>query len=124
MALKSNSKEVKQAIRNYILDCIGDDLPGHVENYNAYTCANDNPTPADFFTNYSCDLDFYYDDQREKLGEWLQETEEEKNRFNDEKVSQTFLSLIDREFEKATGYTRHFTYDRGRLVFKLEKSTK
>lgn len=122
--IKSTKKEVKEAIRNYILDCIGDDLAGHIANYNAYTCANDNPTPADFFTNYSCDFAFYYDDQREHLAEWLQETEEEKNRFDNEKVSQTFLALINREFEKATGYARRFTYTHGIPVFKLEKSTK
>jgi hypothetical protein len=44
--------------------------------------------------------EFYYDDQRQTLKEWHQQTEEEANKYSDDEVSTHYYSLIYREFCK------------------------
>lgn len=43
---------------------------------------------------------YYYDDMRNMLAEWLEETPEEANRYDNEKVSKTFCYLVERSFRK------------------------
>ena len=53
----------------------------------------------------------YYDDMRELLKEWLEETDEEANRFDNDQVAKTFDCLVDRVLMKYFKLHKDFKYD-------------
>lgn len=97
--LKTNSKQVKLNVREWLKSYL--DLPtleGSIINFNSLNeYGKPNLSFVDFLINYECVLPFYYYDMRQLLGQWLEETEEEKNRYNDGKVAKTFEVLIARQ---------------------------
>lgn len=104
--LNTNRKEVKEAVRRYITENIEEearnldtDIQGICNWYNN-GCWGD-ISIGEFLTNYANVFAFYIDDQKALLKEWLQETDEEANNYNADKVETLFIRLIDREIEKA-----------------------
>lgn len=103
--LKTNKKEVKEAVRRYIVENVkeeacnlGTDIQGICDWYNK---GYHQVSIGEFLTNYAGVFTFYADDQRALLKEWLQETDEEANNYSADKVEALFIRLINREIEKA-----------------------
>lgn len=100
--LKTNSKIVRQAIRQHILDTIEiNELVTDVDNLLTYVPRQNHvPASADGMGQHMVDSGCflcYYDSAREFLKEALQETDEEANKYSDEKVWQLYRRLIGRE---------------------------
>lgn len=106
--IKSTKKEVKESIRAYILASLdGEPVDDLIASFNE--CAKYDATItslAEFLTNNYCVFAIYTDEKRDLLGEWLQETEEEKSKYNEEQVEKWFFGLIDREIEKTLNIAR------------------
>lgn len=119
--LKTNSKAVKTAIREYLSESF--DFSGYDESfndlslqdkakkfleimqsewYNGYE-AKRNPCLHNAVIEYLKGLPsgihvaFYYSDERNLLKEWLQETEEEAQKYDDYEVDQLYWHLLSRE---------------------------
>ena len=122
--LKTNSKIVKERIRNYILDnanaedyCEADFRNWKEAGVFIYDCMMEQKGCDYYFRNKSrfemfedwvkglpneFDLDFVYRTSAVKeLGDILEETEEERNRFDETDAENLFLRLIWREVEVA-----------------------
>lgn len=100
--LKTNSKIVRQAVRQHILDTHQiDDLVTNVDNLLTYIPNQSRvPATADGIGQFMVDSGYflcYYTSAREFLKEALQETDEEANKYSDEKVWQLYRHLIGRE---------------------------
>ena len=100
--LKTNSKIVRQAVRQHILDTIEiNDLVTDVDNLLTYVPKQNRvPASVDGMGQYMVDSGYflcYYSSAREFLKEALQETDEEANKYSDEKVWQLYRHLIGRE---------------------------
>ena len=123
--LKSNTKKAVAAIRQHIIDSVIDSMEeaGVVgicepsfQDVQDYIwddfCSRANyennlkrlPRLYDRWLDYMQGLPFafdvYYDEMRESLASWLEETEEEKNRYNNDKVQDMYYRLIYRELAK------------------------
>lgn len=123
--LKTNSKQVKEAIRKYLqegfensgcnldegiyngltlpemarkfLDIMEKEYPKfYGGNFYSYAAI------ADYLQGLpsSISVRFYYNEERNLLKEWLQETDEESNRFEDDKMNRLYWFLISREIIK------------------------
>lgn len=100
--LKTNSKIVRQAVRQHILDTIEiNELVTDVDNLLTYVPKQNHvPAAASGMGQYMVDSGYflcYYSSAREFLKETLQETDEEANKYSDEKVWQLYRHLIGRE---------------------------
>ena len=120
--LRSTKKEVKEVVRNYILDnvmaeceSLGTDIQGICEWYNNGYWGN--VSIGEFLVNYANVFTPYYEEQRGLLKEWLQETDEEASKYSNDQVSNTFIHLIDREIEKALGIKKQFNFNSSRQPF-------
>lgn len=126
--LRSTRKEVKEAVRSYILDNVmaecesqGTDVQGICEWYNNGSWGN--VSIGEFLVNYANVFTPYYEEQRGLLKEWLQENDEEANSYGDDQVSNTFIHLINREIEKALGIKKHYNFNSTRqpVIYKEVK---
>ena len=117
--LKTTTNKAKDNIRRYIRDRITqEEADTRVEEYNAdaiyYRNTQEQPTLGDWLVDYCCEFDVYTDEQRKAVAEWLEETEEEAAKYDDEAVSGLYRYLIAREFVKVFGYVgqcRRSRYD-------------
>lgn len=120
--LKTNSKAVKDAVKAYILECVGEEFLSENENDGTpkgivtavYKTMCDEwwrgferqrtPNRYEALKQYAMCLpssfcpDFTYYGQRELLKKWLDETPEESDKYEDDKMSKLFYHLISREF--------------------------
>lgn len=119
--LKTNSKEVKAKVRQYIMDGFDPEAYGYEKYYNIdkgnFSCVahaifdslytekikNDNTKLSKYehFKDWMqglCDMinsSYYYNVSAvDLLAEWLEETEEEKERFTEEKAEETITRLL------------------------------
>lgn len=119
--LKTNSKKVFERVQNYIIESLeaSTDLfnPTEAELLAAavdwYFSGEARPIKyygaiyyryehsfADFLTNSAIMFTPWYEEERELLKNWLEETEEEANTYTDQEVSRLFIRLLDRELKK------------------------
>lgn len=115
MALKTNSKEVKQAVKNYIVDCF--EVCDESEIYKTFEeragriaeTFKKEARGASFeeFRGWlaglpSCALgdDVFLSDAGDLVAEWLKQTTEEKEKYNREESERLAALLIYREIEK------------------------
>ena len=117
--IRSTKKEIKQAIREYLLDNM--DFSGYGLNENEMTATEKVRKCYDIFKEEkgyeisrvgerqafidwlqglasTLTVAFYYDDQRRLLGEWLHNTPAENAKYDDLQVSNMFWWLCCREF--------------------------
>lgn len=117
--IRSTKKEVKQAIREYLLDNM--DFSGYGLDENEMTATEKIRKCYDIFKEEkgyeiprvgerqafidwlqglasTLTVAFYYDDQRRLLGEWLHNTPVENAKYDDLQVSNMFWWLCCREF--------------------------
>ena len=99
---KTNSKEVKAAVRKYLLEC--DEITivemkerflneyGHeIKRYGQLNaCIN-------WLRGLAINVDFYYCDIVKRLAEWLDDTEENQWKYIDKKGDDLYWLLIARE---------------------------
>lgn len=103
MAIKSTRKEVKERIRAYIKECVNAELEGREMTLDDLIKETNlvNEHPAVTLTNYSLVFTPYIEEERELIKSWLEETDEEANKYNPLDVNAHFIHLIGRELEKA-----------------------
>lgn len=132
--LKTNSKKVKETIKNYIMDSFHDsDFETwrgiHVEDY-SQICSiilsmfwqekikhdKRNISEKDFFVDWCQGLpsilgcEYYYNISAvDLLGEWLEETEEEKSRFSESEAEIMIANLLYRELKNNGSYLPRIT---------------
>ena len=114
---KTNNKETRQQVKQYIIDCLNanygyktleNNLQEAVNNWERYTKYHtrdgktryQNITLVEFLTNYDCTFDIFFDDQRQLVETWLDETKEESAKYNNEKMTILFKRLIAQELSK------------------------
>lgn len=114
---KTNNKETRQQVKQYIIDCLNanygyktleNNLQEAVNNWERYTKYHtrdgktryQNITLVEFLTNYDCTFDIFFDDQRQLVETWLDETKEESAKYNNEKMTILFKKLIAQELSK------------------------
>lgn len=122
--LRTNSKQAKEAIRNYLKDGFLDSaynldegiynglaLPEMARKFreimwdewykvnNFKRCPNLQTAIIEYLKGLpsSIAIAFYYDEERQLIKEWLQQTESESEKYDDEKVDALFWHLISRE---------------------------
>lgn len=119
--LRTNSKIVKNRIRNYVLNSINDewgaDYNGVISYAEARTLITDDFTAraynspwerrqnrqdafVGFLQGLPYDFTDYYNDRCavDLLGDMLEETEEERNRYSEEQAEEMLSRMIFREF--------------------------
>lgn len=107
---KTNSKEVKAFFNDYLNDILADSFDGSIlkmsQQFRASTSNAKNelatyhfPTYQEAFKeitwNYATP---YYFEQREMLAEALDQTEEEANKYSEDKVADLFNNLLYRAY--------------------------
>lgn len=112
---KTNSKEVKLAVRNYILECVPEDMTikevyenfkntyYKTENEKRYFNYNEQNAFKNWLTTIpsAFDVDFATWEICKIVGDWLDETEEEIEKYFDEDATKTenlFRYLITKHF--------------------------
>lgn len=122
--LRTNSKQAKEAIRKYLQDGFNNSCYNLDENiydgmtlpdiakkfieilkdewykgYNKRNYTNIQSAVIEYLKTLpsSITIDFYYTRERELLKQWLQETEEESKKYDDEKVDSLYWHLLSRE---------------------------
>jgi hypothetical protein len=115
--MRTTKKEFCEKVQNHIIEGLSTDettdraeqLRQVVEEFEAWWSPYEKhrtPHRQTAFINFlncspSClSTEFYHDDQRQALKEWHQQTEEEANKYSDDKVGTHYYSLIYREFCK------------------------
>lgn len=116
--LKTNSKEVCSAVREYVLsslDCeekcvsFRDKLKLAVDGFTSWYCPYEkrlNPNKQAAFIDWLKGLPselavaFSYYDERQLLKKWLKETAAEAEKYSDDEVDRLYWLLISREFFK------------------------
>lgn len=110
--LRTNTKEVKKYFDNYLMKILEDNFEGNIKAMQEQFIASASDsvgrlykgfkTYQEAFTtiseNYGC---IYYDDMRSVLKEALQETEEEANKYNNDKVAFTYNYLLFMAYDRA-----------------------
>lgn len=104
--IKTNSKAAKEAIRNYMVDCIKADIESRemtatdLKAETSEAAKSWRTSEADILANYSLVFDFVTYNRRQLIKAWLQETEQEADRYEDDQVNNLFVNLISRELPK------------------------
>ena len=121
--LKTNSKKVELKVVEYLKDTIAtiDGDNEDLETGLAYMLDYFNDNNKYDYKGYTNIITFtremgtafpiYYEDMRDLLKEWLEETEEEANRYDNDKVAATFDNLIERVLFKYFKLRKSFKYD-------------
>ena len=90
--LKTNNKQVRASIKAHILETYENDIDNLKHDYNSQGSFNE-------LVQAGCFL-CYYSDVRKFLQEILEETDEEANKYDDEKVWNLYKALITMEGQK------------------------
>ena len=102
---KTNSKEVKKAIREYLVemnDCtIAELKEKFIDEYrwNISSVGEFNAC-IDWLRGLGCNVVFYYDDIAQLLAEWLDDTKENQERWLEKKGDGLYWFLLAREIVK------------------------
>lgn len=118
--LKTNTKAVKEAVNNYVIDAINDTIEdgdtlaqkcaiildwyysANARTVNRYGVERfEYDTPLNIaLTNTLGVCTFYTSEQKELLKNWLQETEEEADQYNNAQIEKLFTNLTGRAFRE------------------------
>ena len=121
--LRTNSKKVELKVVEYLKDTIAT-IDGDNENletglnymldyfndnnkydYNGYN------NIITFTREMGTAFEIYYEDMRSLLKDWLEETEEEANKFDNDKVAQTYDNLLERVLFKYFKLSKTIKYN-------------
>ena len=99
---KTNSKEVKAAVRKYLLNCEEITIVEMKErflNEYGYMIRRIGQMNAciEWLRGLAINVDFYYCDIVKRMAEWLDDTEENQWRYIDERGDDLYWMLIARE---------------------------
>ncbi len=121
--LKTNSKKVELKVVEYLKDTIAT-IDGDNESFEAglqymLEYFNDNnkydhigyTNIITFTREQGTAFEIYYEDMRSLLKEWLEETEEEANRYDNDKVAEVYDALLERVLFKHFKLRKSFKYD-------------
>lgn len=121
--LRTNNKAVEMKVLNYLKEEIAT-IDGDNETLEAglaYMLEYFNDNNKHDYIGYKNIITFtremgtafpiYYKDMRNLLKEWLEESEEEANKFDDEKVAATFDSLLERVLFKYFKLSKTIKYN-------------
>ena len=102
---KTNSKEVKKAIREYLVemnDCSISELKEKFINEYGWKIASVGQINAcvHWLRGLSCNIAFYYDAIAQLLAEWLDDTKENQERWLDKNGDGLYWLLLAREIVK------------------------
>ena len=112
--LKTNTKTVKDRIRAYLMDCMREeDIAENATEkeivmyvYNRFLKEADWNIPqvgrtnafTDWLRGLALNVCFYYDEERELIRQWTDETQEEADKHDQEDVDKLYWWLLTREF--------------------------
>lgn len=99
---KTNSKEVKAAVRKYLLECDENTIVEMKERFlNEYGWAisrmGEVNACIEWLRGLAISVDFYYCDIIKLLAEWLDDTEENQEKWIDKKGDGLYWLLLARE---------------------------
>ena len=102
---KTNSKEVKKAIREYLVemnDCSISELKEKFISEYGWKIASVGQINAciDWLRGLGCNIAFYYDAITQLLSEWLDDTKENQERWIEKKGDGLYWLLLAREITK------------------------
>ena len=102
---KTNSKEVKKAIREYLVemnDCSISELKEKVISEYGWKIASVGQINAcvGWLRGLGCNIAFYYDAIAQLLAEWLDDTKESQERWLEKKGDDLYWLLLAREIVK------------------------
>ena len=102
---KTNSKEVKKAIREYLVemnDCTIAELKEKFIREYGWKIASVGQINAciDWLRGLGCNIAFYYDAIAQLLSEWLDDTKENQERWLEKKGDGLYWLLLAREIVK------------------------
>lgn len=111
--LKLNSKIVKERVSKYVEEEI-ENIDSLVEDFNHYNKFS--------YDGYSNLIDFvvsmgtygfsiWYSEQRQLLKEWLNETEEEASKYNNDVVYNTYCYIVEKVILNKYGLDKIVRYD-------------
>lgn len=110
--IRSNSKQFRDKVKKYVIENIDAEastpieaLENALQNFRAFYCPYEkklNPSITNalihFFNTGVMDLSIWYDEQRELLKNWFEQTEAEAQKYDDIQVSNTFLYHVSKAF--------------------------
>jgi hypothetical protein len=110
--IKSNTKIFKEKVKKYVVECMEDGendmrecLQIALEDFNSWYCEyNKKQYPniinalVQYFNCGSTDIEIYYDNQRELLKEWYEETDKEAMKYDDIQVCDNFYYQVAKAF--------------------------
>ena len=121
--LKTNNKKVELKVVEYLKDTIatidGDNedletglayMLDYFNDNNKYDYKGDTNIIT-FTRQMGTAFEMYYEDMRSLLKDWLEESEEEANRYDNDKVAQVYDSLLERVLFKYFKLRKAFRYD-------------
>ena len=102
---KTNSKEVKKAIREYLVemnDCSISELKEKFISEYGWKISHAGEINAcvDWLRGLSCNIAFYYEAIAQLLAEWLDDTKENQERWLEKKGDGLYWLLLAREIVK------------------------
>lgn len=108
--LKTNNNQVKEYFNNYVKSNFdGFQVKEMTIEYNNYMQYEYKHIGfSEFLTNYCGHLPLFYSEEREILKCALQETEEQANKYSNDKVQALFFMLCDRAFSDVYGVTMRY----------------
>jgi hypothetical protein len=115
--IKSNSKTAKDRINEYVLKCkTKEELKEYIDNYNKCYSMDKSITLGKFLVNYDLTFQMWYEEQREAIAQWLEETEAEKLKYTDTQVNDLYCYLIERSVLSILNYKLSTKYLNGRIA--------
>ena len=115
--LKLNSKAVELKVIKYLEEIVNEmdgGLEELINDYNQHKQFDSKHynNPIDFYISMGTyPFEIYYDEHRDLLNEWLESNPEETKKYDNDKVYQTFIGLVERVFLKHYKLTKVIKYD-------------
>lgn len=111
--LRSNSKAVELKVVKYLEEEV-EDIEILIKDFNSHNQFDykGHNNIIDFAVSMGTyGFTVWYSEQRALLKEWLEETEEEANKYDDDQVYNTYCNLIERVFLKHYKLTKVIKYN-------------
>lgn len=111
--LRMNCKTVKERVAKYVESEIEDinELINDFNKYNKFDYQGHNNL-VDFVVSMGTyGFTVWYSEQRRLIKEWLNETEEEANKYNDDQVYKTYCYIVENVILNKYGLQKELKYD-------------
>jgi hypothetical protein len=104
--MRTNNKQVKEAIQKYIMEILAAEDLTIIEAYEKFKTEKkyelqrngDYHTFISWLEGLGLSIDFYHDEVREIVKNWLQQSDKEAAKYENHKTWYLFLYLFTREF--------------------------